>query len=63
MHEGLQCQIQACIGADQLGSANAATGADKPYTSKPTRSATGFNTDLLNKLDDYMENMANSVNN
>ena len=55
-HKGLQSQIQACGGSGQFGSANIAS-----VAAKPSSSLTGITPDILYKMDDYTDNMANAV--
>ena len=57
-HEVLQKQIQACGGAYHFFSANAAS-----VAANPSKLPTGITTDILDKRDDYMYNMDNTVSN
>ena len=57
-HEGLQRNIQAFGGADQISSTNAAS-----VEANTSRTPTGATPDILDKMDDYMDNMSNSVTN
>ena len=51
-------QLQACRDSDQFGSANAAS-----VMVNISRSLTGVKPDILDKMDNYMDNMANAVTN
>ena len=57
-YKGIQSQIQACGGTNQFGIANAAS-----MVANPSRPPTSITPDILDKMDDYMDNMANSVTN
>ena len=57
-HEGFQRQIQNCIGYNQFGSANAAS-----MEANPSRPPNSVNPDILDKMDYYIDNMANAVTN
>ena len=55
-HKVLQRKIQACGGADQFVSTN-----DASVATKPSNPPTNITHEILNKMDDYMDNMANVV--
>ena len=57
-HEVLQRQIQSYGGYNQFGSSNAAT-----MSGKPPRLLTGVTHDILEKMYDYIDNMAKTVTN
>ena len=56
--KGLQRKIQTHGGANQFGRANAAS-----LAANPSRSPTRVTPDILDKMDDYMDNMAYTVPN